>query len=194
MLEVLLVIPFILFVFLVRATRHSWRLLFILLLVGPFIATALLIVGEVLFINIGGLPPSLLDWVSFILTLYLLILPMAIIYPRSAYVALMALLAWTVFERSSWSRTKDRAGRILIATGVGTVTGASFALLLFLAYQNSAFVDFVSAGDITSRALPPLAIPMAIVTGTVDGALIAIFGIKVFHPKAHDGVVEGVTA
>jgi hypothetical protein len=190
MLEVILVIPFVLFVFLVRVTQYSWKLFFVLLLVGPFIATAVLIAGGVAFTDIGGLPPSFLDWVSFILTLYLLILPMAVIYPRSACVAILALLGWAVYERSLRSRAEDRAWRILIATGIGTTAGALFALLIFLAYQNSAFVEFVSAGDITSRGLPPLAVPMGILTGAVDGALIAILGAKGFRPKHLRGAVE----
>ncbi len=193
MLDVVLVIPFVLFAFLVRATRYSWRFLFLLLFVGPFIATALNIAGGVVFTDIGGLPPSFRDWVSLILTMYLLILPMAIIYPRSACVAILALLGWTVYERSLGSRNDYRAWRILIATGIGTAAGALFALLIFLAYQNSAFVDFVSAGDITSRGLPPLAVSTSILTGAVDGAFIAIAGVKSIRPKPLDRAVESAT-
>ncbi len=193
MLLVTLVIPFVLFAFLVRATRYSWRLLFLLLLVGPFIATALNIAGGVVFTDIGGLPPSFRDWVSFILTMYLLILPMAVIYPRSACVAILALLGWTLFEGSLGSQTEDRSWRFLIATGIGTAAGALFALLIFLAYQNSAFVDFVSAGDITSRGLPPLAVSTSILTGAVDGALIAIAGVKSIRPKHLGAAAESAT-
>jgi hypothetical protein len=193
MLEIMLVIPFVLFALLVRATQYSWKLLFLLLLVGPFLATALNIAGGVAFTNIGGLPPSFRDWVSYILTMYLLILPMAIIYPRSACVAILALLGWTVYERSSGSRNEDRNWRILIATGIGTAAGALFAMLIFLAYQNSAFVNFVSAGDITSRGLPPLVVSTSIITGAVDGALIAIFGLKSARRDQIDGAIAGAT-
>src|SRR5260370_4954031 len=175
MLQATLVIPFFVFAFLVRATGYSWRLLFLLLLVGPFIATAVLIAGGVVFTDIGELPASLRDWVSFTLTAYFFIFSMAIIYPRSAYVAIFALLAWIIYERSPRSRTEDRAWRILIGAGLGTAAGALFALLIFLVYQNSAFVDFVSAGDITSRGWPPLAIPISILTVAIDAALVALF-------------------
>jgi hypothetical protein len=192
-LEVMLLIPFVLFAFLVLATRYSWKLIFLLLLVGPFLATALLIAGAAAFTDIGGLPPSFRDWVSFILTMYLLILPMAIIYPRSACVAILALLGWTVYERSLGPRNDDRNWRILIATGIGIAAGALFALLIFLAYRNSAFADFVAAGDITSRRLPPLAVPTSILTGAVDGALIAIFGVKSARRDQIVGAVAGAT-
>ena len=194
MLEVMLVIPFVLFAFLVRATRYSWRLFFLLLVVGPFIATALLIAGVIVFTNIGGLPPSFRDWISFILTMYLLILPMAVIYPRSACVAILALLASSAYELSSWSRTEDGVRRILVGAGFGAAGGVLFALLTLLAYQSSTFVDFVSAGDITSRGLPPLAVPTSIITGAVDGALIAMAGVKGSRPKHLDGAVESATA
>jgi hypothetical protein len=189
----MLLIPFVLFAFLVLAMRYSWKLIFLLLLVGPFLATALLIAGAVAFTDIGGLPPSFRDWVSFILTMYLFIFPMAIIYSMSACIAILALFGWTAYERSSLSRTEDRARQIFTATGLGTAAGALFALLIFLAYRNSAFVDFVAAGDITSRGLPPLAVPMSILTGAVDGALIAIFGVKSPRRDQIDGAIAGAT-
>jgi hypothetical protein len=138
-------------------------------------------------------PSSFRDWVSFILTAYLFILPMAIIYPRSVCVAILVLLGCTVYERSMWSRAADRARRVLIGPVLGNVAGSIFALLTFLAYQNSAFVDFVSAGDITSRGLPPLAVTMSIITGAVDGALVAIAGVKGFRPKHLERAVESTT-
>src|SRR5260370_31676634 len=119
MLEVMLLIPLVLFAFLVLATRYSWKVIFLLLLVGPFLATALLIAGAVAFTDIGGLPPSFRDWVSFILTAYFFIFSMAIIYPRSAYVGIFALLACVIYERFPRSRTEDRAWRILLSAGLG---------------------------------------------------------------------------
>ncbi len=174
MLQATLVIPFVLLGFLIRAARYPWRLFPLLLIVGPFVASALLIAGGVLFTDVGESQSSFHDWISLILTAYLFVLPMAIIYPRSACVAILALLGWVIYERSLWLPSRDRAWRIFIGVALGTAAGTSIAVLILLAYQNSAFAAFVSAGDITNRGLPPLAVPMSIITGVVDGALVAL--------------------
>ena len=196
MLDAVLVIPFVLFAFLVRATRYSWRLLFLLLIrVGPFLATALNIAGGVAFTDIGGLPPSFRDWVS-LHSNHVLAHP-----PDGDHLSKERLRRYIGAARMDrlralvmGSRSEDRAWRILIATGIGTAAGALFALLIFLAYQNSAFVDFVSAGDITSRkGYLPSQYQRASSPGAVDGALVAIAGVKSIRPKPLDRAVESAT-
>jgi hypothetical protein len=174
MLRATLLIPFLLLASLIRVQRYPWKVLLLLLIVGPFIASGLLIAGGVAFTDVGASPSSLRDWISFILTAYLFVLPMAVIYPRSACVAILALVGWVICERL-WLRSRDRTWRIFVGVALGTAAGTLFSLVIFLAYQNSAFVDFVSAGDVTSRGLPPFAVPMSIITGVVDGALVALF-------------------
>jgi hypothetical protein len=64
--------------------------------------------------------------------------------------------------------------------------------LAWLSHQNPEFADFVSGGtrdglDLSTELL------LSIFTGAVDGALIAIVGVKCFRPKHLDGALESAT-
>jgi len=152
-----------------RITRTSWRLELALLLLSPVIATLLLTVCAGLFTDVGPIP-SARDWISFIAfsSFFLLIEG---IYPSGACVAALILLAWFVFEKLSRSRPQGRMLWLLAASAMGSAIGLSFAVVVLLAYRSPHFVEFMQNRD---RA-PALVLPLSILSGAIDGFLVAYF-------------------
>ena len=58
--------------------------------------------------------------------------------------------------------------RILMASAMGAAIGLSFAILKLLANTSPQFVEFMQ-----HRLRPALVLPMSLLTGAIDGVLIA---------------------
>lgn len=170
MLTIALTVPIILFLVLGRVTRSGWRLEAVLLFVSPQIAALLSLAGDAaVFGDIGRLP-SIRDLVAFVAGACLFILPDGI-YPSGACIATLTLFGWLLSEKILRLRPADRSRWILIGSTLGGAIGLSFAILIFTAYRNPQFVEFMQHRD----RPPPLLLPMSLLTGAIDGVLIAYF-------------------
>ena len=169
MLTIALTIPLVLFLVLGRITRTGWRLELALLVLSPVIATLLLTVGAALFTDVGPIP-SARDWVSFIAFSSSFVLVEGI-YPIGACIAALILLAWFVFEKPSRFRPQGRMLWLLAASATGSVIGLSFAAGVLLAYRSPQFVEFMQHRD----RPPVLVLPLSILSGAIDGVLVAYF-------------------
>jgi hypothetical protein len=174
MLTIALTVPIILFLVLGRATRSGWRLEALLLFVSPLIAALLSLAGDAAIFGDVGPLSSIRDFVAFMAAACLFILPEGI-YPSGACIAALILLGWFVLEKV-WSLvTETQMRRILIGSAMGVAIGLSFAVLILLAYMSPRFVEFMEHRD----RPPPLLVPMSILTGAIDGFLIAYFLPKI---------------
>lgn len=169
MLTIALTIPLVLFLVLGRITRTSWRLELALLVLSPVFATLILTTGAGLFTNVGPIP-SVKDWISFI-AFSSSVLLIEGIYPSGACIAALILFAWFVFEKPSRFRPQGRMLWLLAASAIGSAIGLSFAGVVLLAYRNPQFVEFMQHRD----RPPVLVLPLSILSGAIDGALVAYF-------------------
>lgn len=116
---------------------------------------------------------------------------------HSAVLATTLVVLYSRYGNSLDSRFSPSSGRRL-ATGVliGTAVGGSLAALILLlasiAHQSPELIDFVSGGT-RDRLDPSTEILLSVCTGAVDGALIAILGVKGSRPKYLDGAVVRAT-
>ena len=185
MLQVALIIPLVLFLVLGRATRSSWRLQLALIFLPPLVAILLLLVGEVLVFDHVGPILSVGDLGALVASFFPLMLPESI-YPSGTCVAALALLGWVMFG-STWGLPSQRPGkRILFGLCFGAAVGLLFAILLFAAYASPRFVEFMQSRD----RPPPLLLPMSLLTGAIDGGLIAMFSGNGSRLKPLDGVAQ----
>jgi hypothetical protein len=186
MLQIALVIPLVLFLVLGRATRSGWRLQLALIFLPPLIAILLMLVGEVVVFDHVGPILSLGDLGALVASFFLLMLPESI-YPSGTCVAALTLLGWVVLDKAWGLPFAQPSKRIFFGAFLGAAVGLSFAILILAAYGNAQFIEFMQSRD----RPPPLVLPMSLLMGGIDGALIAVFAVKDFCPKNLDGVAEG---
>jgi hypothetical protein len=168
MLQIALAIPIVLFLILGRATRSGWRLEVSLLFMSPLIATLLLLAGEAAVFRDVGPIVSVRDLGALVASFCLFILPEGI-YPSGACIAALVLLAWFALEKFWSLRPDSQMRRILMASAMGAAIGLLFAILILLAYTSPQFVEFMQHRD----RPPPLVLPMSLLTGAIDGVLVA---------------------
>jgi hypothetical protein len=162
MLRFYSVLPLAAFAVTIVATKQPWRVGAVLILGAPFLAASLtIIVGTLLASDIGPVG-SARDWISYILTAFVFTFPDAV-YPRSTWTGILSLTSMS------------RIHRILCGAGSGLMVGALVALCVFSLYQTP-LADLANTSGFTNRFRPPpLFLPMALLTGTIDGLTLALF-------------------
>jgi hypothetical protein len=178
-------IPALFFFILVVEMRFRATAALLVFFVGPLIGTfalafALLLTNQILGpIGLPQLPNIALSGPL----IFLFVFPRAL-YPHGALLGALVLLSYACLERS-YNLTMHLTSRRL-ATGVliGGVVGGLFAILVvlttLLTQQNPDFIRFISNGTV-QRLDPSIELLLGICTGIVDGALIAMLGVKAFR-------------
>jgi hypothetical protein len=174
MLRFYSVLPLAAFAVTIVATKQPWRVGAVLILGAPFLAASLtIIVGTLLASDIGPVG-SARDWISYILTAFVFTFPDAV-YPRSTWTGILSLLAWETCKRFTSLTSMSRIHRILCGAGSGLMVGALVALCVFSLYQTP-LADLANTSGFMNRFRPPpLFLPMALLTGTIDGLTLALF-------------------
>ncbi len=182
MIVLLSTLPLIAFVAAVVATNPSWRLGAALFLGAPFLAASMIILVGMLPASDIGPVGSLRDWISYVLTALVFILPDAV-YPRSAWIGLFSLLGWELCKRSIDLDDAARGRRMLWGAGSGLLAGAAIAAAVFLVYQTP-LADLGSTSGFSNRFRPPPSfLPMALLTGSIDGLTAVWFDSPSIQPR-----------
>jgi hypothetical protein len=176
-LLVLLIIVAI-FIGTIIAFRVSWPLALTLLFLAPFIATNIVLLWGITceFANGEFKNASVRDVFSFTLMFYLFTLPYSL-YPGGLCLALIGVMSKTGLGRSlEVASSLKNIQNTITATACGAITGTLFALFFFL---------------IGGRHSYSFALPITILTGTIDGLVIALFGQPKMDPTNSDDTQRG---
>ena len=165
---IVLVIIVAMFIGTVRAFRFSWPLALALLFLIPFIAINIVFIcglareffiGEFNNLSIRGM-------FSLTLMFYLFTFPYSL-YPGGLCLALIGVMSRSGFRRLREVGSFRYNEYVLMATVCGGIVGVVFAL----------FMSLISVGHSFSFALP-----ITILTGAIDGLVIALFGQQKADP------------
>lgn len=173
--------------------RVRWTLALLLFFFGPIAGTLMTLLSQMAR-HIGEVHHPGFLWL--VVGVYALDFPY-VLGLHSAVLATTLVVLYSRYGNSLDSRFSPSSGRRL-ATGVliGTAVGGSLAALILLlasiAHQSPELIDFVSGGT-RDRLDPSTEILLSVCTGAVDGALIAILGVKGSRPKYLDGAVVRAT-
>jgi len=178
-MNIVLIIPGVVFVGVVMLTRSPWRLIPLLLVLCPFVAASVLLayslpVGEMMG-DVTLHSFSNLAWFS--LTFYLFAFTYAI-YPVGAWLAAGTLSIWAVCKPWISLESIGFGRRIALGVVLGAVVGALFAPVMFFSYRSvefsARFGNLISGRDPENRQPPGEALPMSVLTGVVDGIIVVL--------------------
>jgi hypothetical protein len=174
------VIPFALLLCVIAVTRSSWLFAFLLSLAGPILANILLIalVAAAIPFGVIGQVPSFQDFLSLVLMIEIFV-GVEEIFPRSLLLGCLVLLSWSASEKYLHWAPNGRTRRLALGVGAGIVAGLLFAAAVFVIYQTP-LADLGNRSGFTNRYRPgPWLFDMSILTGAIDGILVAYFSRRI---------------
>ncbi len=162
-----------------RAENVRWWVAILLLVGSALLACPLMVLGDLTIFPDVKLH-TFHDSLTLNAGVFLLCFVVGV-YPRGAWLAIAAILAWR-----TWDRT--RAGspahqRIVFGISSGLLAGGLIAVCTFLIYQTP-LADIGNSSEFTERFHPPpLFVQISLLTGAIDGFFLALFRAR----KACDG-------
>ena len=173
--------------------RVRWTVALLLFFFGPIAGTLMTLLAQMAG-HIGEVHHPGFLWL--VVGVYALDFPY-VLGLHSAVLATALVVLYSRYGNSLDSRFSPMSGRrlatgVLIGSAVGGLLAALILLLASLAHQSPELIDFVSGGT-RDRLDPSTEILLSVCTGAVDGALIAILGVKGSRPKYLDGAVVRAT-